>query len=96
MSIEDLPAEAYRQSYAARDGAEYWLEKVGTGRQLVVKAEDAAAYQGFAGTTDGDALRADITPDNALELRNRLPWLCLLYTSPSPRDGLLSRMPSSA
>ena len=37
-----------------------------------------------------------------------IPWLCLalatigqqivclLYTSPSPRDGLLSRMPSSA
>ena len=27
-----------------------------------------------------------------------LNWLedCLLYTSPSPRDGLLSRMPSSA
>ena len=24
------------------------------------------------------------------------PLLCLLYTSPSPRDGLLSRMPSSA
>ena len=23
-------------------------------------------------------------------------WCCLLYTSPSPRDGLLSRMPSSA
>ena len=25
-----------------------------------------------------------------------LPQSCLLYTSPSPRDGLLSRMPSSA
>ena len=25
-----------------------------------------------------------------------LEWNCLLYTSPSPRDGLLSRMPSSA
>ena len=25
-----------------------------------------------------------------------IPTLCLLYTSPSPRDGLLSRMPSSA
>ena len=25
-----------------------------------------------------------------------LLWDCLLYTSPSPRDGLLSRMPSSA
>ena len=24
------------------------------------------------------------------------PASCLLYTSPSPRDGLLSRMPSSA
>ena len=24
------------------------------------------------------------------------PIICLLYTSPSPRDGLLSRMPSSA
>ena len=24
------------------------------------------------------------------------PRSCLLYTSPSPRDGLLSRMPSSA
>ena len=26
----------------------------------------------------------------------RLVHICLLYTSPSPRDGLLSRMPSSA
>ena len=25
-----------------------------------------------------------------------LDYTCLLYTSPSPRDGLLSRMPSSA
>ena len=25
-----------------------------------------------------------------------LDLFCLLYTSPSPRDGLLSRMPSSA
>ena len=26
----------------------------------------------------------------------KIGYLCLLYTSPSPRDGLLSRMPSSA
>ena len=25
-----------------------------------------------------------------------ISYICLLYTSPSPRDGLLSRMPSSA
>ena len=31
-----------------------------------------------------------------LEQKQSLPGTCLLYTSPSPRDGLLSRMPSSA
>src|SRR5680860_1271662 len=31
-----------------------------------------------------------------LEIRPKLTPICLLYTSPSPRDGLLSRMPSSA
>ena len=31
------------------------------------------------------------TPENTPKVRS-----CLLYTSPSPRDGLLSRMPSSA
>ena len=34
-----------------------------------------------------------------LDLRvagGRVDERCLLYTSPSPRDGLLSRMPSSA
>ena len=33
-------------------------------------------------------------PDENFILRHPAP--CLLYTSPSPRDGLLSRMPSSA
>ena len=28
--------------------------------------------------------------------RHFLTWICLLYTSPSPRDATLSRMPSSA
>ena len=31
-----------------------------------------------------------------LSVQRGLPTPCLLYTSPSPRDGLLSRMPSSA
>ena len=38
--------------------------------------------------------------DKSINLGNRYslrtPYTCLLYTSPSPRDGLLSRMPSSA
>ena len=42
------------------------------------------------------------TPDLPLRYERRVmaAWhdriACLLYTSPSPRDGLLSRMPSSA
>ena len=34
-------------------------------------------------------------PARVYQLLDQL-WACLLYTSPSPRDGLLSRMPSSA
>ena len=34
--------------------------------------------------------------DVVLVERKELTSGCLLYTSPSPRDGLLSRMPSSA
>ena len=38
-----------------------------------------------------------IRPDESLaDRRKRQLNGCLLYTSPSPRDGLLSRMPSSA
>ena len=29
-------------------------------------------------------------------LGDEIDLICLLYTSPSPRDGILSRMPSSA
>ena len=35
-------------------------------------------------------------PDHYIVGRQRKDKDCLLYTSPSPRDGLLSRMPSSA
>ena len=33
---------------------------------------------------------------DGLGLKRQQASVCLLYTSPSPRDGLLSRMPSSA
>ena len=34
--------------------------------------------------------------DRGASYRSAIYYVCLLYTSPSPRDGLLSRMPSSA
>ena len=51
------------------------------------------------------SVNADVVEDDWLVDRSGLPDVppttpalltCLLYTSPSPRDGLLSRMPSSA
>ena len=47
-----------------------------------------------------DALRDAVNAEVGIAdiLVNAAGWdrTCLLYTSPSPRDGLLSRMPSSA
>ena len=46
-----------------------------------------------------DVLIARKADQLELELKTARPGVivgCLLYTSPSPRDGLLSRMPSSA
>ena len=44
-----------------------------------------------------EALAAFATAGTLAELKEaRLAHTCLLYTSPSPRDATLSRMPSSA
>ena len=59
---------------------------------------------GFDFTIEMCALTTGMRIDEVVEFwRKKLKWqnftnveICLLYTSPSPRDGLLSRMPSSA
>ena len=42
------------------------------------------------------SLKVGINGDYTVKSSEMLYGNCLLYTSPSPRDGLLSRMPSSA
>ena len=44
----------------------------------------------------GRQLVEEIESTARSEKAKRVTCACLLYTSPSPRDGLLSRMPSSA
>ena len=46
----------------------------------------------FQGFVNDDPLNEERTPENPI----RRFIICLLYTSPSPRDATLSRMPSSA
>ena len=56
--------------------------------------------ESFAALLDESLSTLDMQPGSivsgvVLDVDN--DWVtCLLYTSPSPRDGLLSRMPSSA
>ena len=42
----------------------------------------------------GIAVETDVT--KAFDIKNMINTTCLLYTSPSPRDLMRSRMPSSA
>ena len=70
--------------------------------------EHDSTYEGFVLEEDqmGNivAIVPDLDGDNIMEIpfggyspcEGGMDIDCLLYTSPSPRDGLLSRMPSSA
>ena len=60
---------------------------------LVVRGTGFNLFSGWRVSVNGHAvsLHADGT-----HIMNGKLIFCLLYTSPSPRDGLLSRMPSSA
>ena len=65
-----------------------------------------AMTTGYSAQTEGALLCIEAASDWALTCVDELAvadshvlidyGACLLYTSPSPRDGLLSRMPSSA
>ena len=67
---------------------------------FVIKAAVAALkkFPEFNASLDGDqlVLKNYWNIGFAADTPNGLVVPCLLYTSPSPRDGLLSRMPSSA
>ena len=64
-----------------------WLIQLGIGCAFLAMCwiGGQLCFKGFQTTRRGE--------DNPEIVRY---WSCLLYTSPSPRDGLLSRMPSSA
>ena len=69
------------------DSVRLVLSKALTRAGHTVKATDnAETLVRWAVAGQGDIILTDVMMSGS----------CLLYTSPSPRDGLLSRMPSSA
>ena len=58
----------------------------------MVGGQDELVFDGGSFVVDG---KGEIIYQ-AQQFEEELFYICLLYTSPSPRDGLLSRMPSSA
>ena len=56
---------------------------------------DAAFLERVCAESDALEHSVEVT-GNLTRVSRTLAAPCLLYTSPSPRDGLLSRMPSSA
>ena len=62
------------------------FEECLTRADAIVFSENTMGY-----SYDGYQKRVQMALDSGKKI-----YACLLYTSPSPRDGLLSRMPSSA
>ena len=64
-------------------------DRTGDGESFQTFADGGCALGSIGqAALDGDGGTQGVSPDSVIN--------CLLYTSPSPRDGLLSRMPSSA
>ena len=71
----------------------YLLEKGEKVRAMVMPKEDASCFNGLKTAI----VRADVTcPDTLEEIFNGVDYVCLLYTSPSPRHRTRPRMPPSA
>ena len=70
-----------------------FIEEINNFEELIEEIENEALYFG-----EYDDLNAVITINAGAGGVDAHDWaeICLLYTSPSPRDATLSRMPSSA
>ena len=64
--------------------------------EILVKAGDAVAADASLVTLESDKATMDVPAPLAGTVKEVKVKICLLYTSPSPRDRTRSRMPSSA
>ena len=90
-----LTKMASTMAHRGPDGSGVWVQPDGqcalAHRRLAILDLSAAGHQPMGTPDDKVWITFNGEIYNYPVLRR-----CLLYTSPSPRDGLLSRMPSSA
>ena len=69
---------------------------IGHAKAIWINFETAKLYGGKTNLRfdDTNPVKEDVEYVNSI--KKDISWLCLLYTSPSPRDQRGSRMPSSA
>ena len=88
-------AQNYREYYIEKDCREVAMLNISKPIRAmpILKSKKQGHHTGAWFTTDG---APDLDPIGVHDLGSLVLWACLLYTSPSPRDATLSRMPSSA
>ena len=100
-AVAAAPAAAGGEAPAEdKDDFTIMLVSAGDKKINVIKEVRAATSLGLKEAKDlvegaPKEVKAGVPKKEAEEIKAKLE-ACLLYTSPSPRDGLLSRMPSSA
>ena len=98
-SIDEAQRVEERKLEREKDQLESVLKQV-AGLSLSLKMQSEEDSKLFGSVTKLDIVK--LLEENGITIDKKYVDLsspiktCLLYTSPSPRDGLLSRMPSSA
>ena len=96
---QDFQHLKYGTSDAESLTLQFWVRSPKTGTHIVELYHQDAAYangQAYTITTANTWQKVVLTFVGYQTTAITNDNTCLLYTSPSPRDGLLSRMPSSA
>ena len=93
MTAAEQPSPALKDIFNAER-----LKHIATEMTAVYPDFNARAFLKLAndGLADLSIMQRMARVSESLHAVLPLGYDCLLYTSPSPRDGLLSRMPSSA
>ena len=90
------PDDPLRPNVLARAQGPSWRHWLGTdfiGRDVLSRILHGTKWSLFVAVRAQGRIGTPIENNSTVSVRD---WLCLLYTSPSPRDRQKSRMPSSA